>query len=159
MKRTFIYFAWLLPVVMLIACSEQNGVDQRDKLVGAYTFTSSGSLDFAFMGESMSIPLDGEGNFSIAKAGKKNKVIFAVFNDSIYATLSGNEIQLDNDSYTMSMEGMSLEVKIANDKITIDGEQLKWTTDLTATVKYEGLGISGSGDVSMTGNKIEQENK
>lgn len=147
---------WLalgLMAVLLMACSESNKIDPRDEVVGNYTFSATGNLDFNVMGEKYSMPLEGNGDFSISKSGEKDKVMVHIFGDSVYATYKNNSFTLDEDSYELEMNEMSMEVSVTNPTIAREGEALSWDTDLRAVIQYGGMGLIGKGNVSMRGKK------
>lgn len=135
----------LMTALMVVGCTTQNGVDPRDELVGSYHFTTDGQLVFTVFGETETVPINGDGQFTISKSGEKNKVVIAIFNDSVYATLNKNELRLDDDSYSVEFDGTSVEAKVSNDKIQIAEKKLSWETDLEAVIKYNGIGIVGRG--------------
>ena len=150
MKR---FWLFMTVAALLTACSQTNGVDPRDELVGNYTYTADGNLDFVVVTETMSFPIKGTGTFSITKSGSKNKVLIHVFNDSAYATLSGNQLRLDEDTYSMEMQDMTAEISVSNDVIKVNGTHLTWDTDLRAVARSGGMGIVGNGSLSMSGDK------
>ena len=146
---------WMAGIVALLcACGE--AVDQRDAYVGAYDFEAEGNLDFYYMGVSaMSMPLDGTGTFTISKTGDKNKVAIVADGDTIYATVSGNQLTLEATTYSFSVSGVDLELTISHDKAKLNKNQLTWHTDISAVASYNGMNINGEGEVEMVANKKE----
>ena len=134
---------WMAVIVTLIcACTEK--VDQRDAYVGVYDFEATGNLDFYYMGVSvMSMPLDEKGTFSISKIGDKNKIAIVGYNDTIYATVSGNQLTLETTTYSFHDGGVDMEVTFTYDKAKLDKNRLTWHTDVYAVANYNGMNAKG----------------
>ena len=156
-----------MAAVLMVACNT-NAVDPREKVIGAYDYVSGGQLNFSFMQEKFEIPLEGEGSFTISKYGDKDRLKIEIFNDSVFAVLSKDEILIEEPVYTMEialdsfgipMGRLEIEMEAANDKIQVVDSTLKWETDLEATIKLNGVGLAGRGPLSITANKKQTNTK
>ena len=157
---------WLIAIVMvLMACSPSKQEptvpeDARDAFVGIYDYTSTGNIEFKMLGMTpMSIPLNKEGSFTIAKEAGDNKVaiVGAILGekDSIHAIVSGNQLVLEQSSTSYSEDDMSIKMMLSYDKATLTGKELVWEADILGVASYSGLSVDCTGHISVIAVKQE----
>lgn len=154
-----------IAVVMLgcAACTNNNPpevgapVDPRDAFVGTYDYTSTGSLNFVIFGQSSSLPLNKNGSFDIVKEGQENKVaiVGAIIGerDSIHAVVTGNQLELENNSASYTENGLAIQIELDYDKATLTGNQLVWAADMMGMGTYQSYSINGSGHIAVSATK------
>lgn len=151
MKRNLLkklFFA-AMAVVMLAACGGTNEVDQRDAFVGAYAYTATGSVDFQAGGLQMTLPLNKTGNLTISKVGDGNKVVIEGYNNPINATVSGNQLILESNTWQSTSGGIEFDLTFTYGKATLSENQLTWDSDVYGTAKYSSITADGNGTVSV----------
>ncbi len=143
----------LSTVVALAACGGKNEVDPRDQFVGGYNYESTGKAVIKLGIITYDIPLSGKGNFTISKVGDKDKVILVGYNDTINATVSGNQLILESNVVYTENSGVEIQLTFDYDKATLTENQLKWDSSVKAYATYSGYATSGDGNVSVVATK------
>ena len=147
---------WMAGIVWLICACGNNNVDPRDAYVGAYEFEAKGQVDFYYFGTPvMNVPLDEKGTFTISKIGDKNKIAIVGYNDTIYATVSGDQLTLESTTYSFRDSGVDLELTFTYDKAHRNKNHLSWHTDVYAEARYNGINAKGEGNVEMEAERKE----
>lgn len=144
--KKFVFAA--MAVVMLAACGG-NEVDPRDAFVGAYAYTATGSVDFQAGGLQVTLPLNKTGNLTISKVGDGNKVVIEGYNDPINATVSGNQLILESNTWQSTSGGIEFDLTFTYGKATLSENQLTWDSDVYGTAKYSSITADGNGDLSV----------
>lgn len=148
----------------LAACTNNNPpevgapVDPRDAFVGTYDYTSTGNLDIYLAGTKVySFPLNKNGSFDIVKEGQENKVaiVGAIIGerDSIHAVVTGNQLELENNSASYTENGLAIQIELDYDKATLTGNQLVWAADMMGIGTYQSYSINGSGHIAVSATK------
>lgn len=151
MKRNLLkklFFA-AMAVVMLAACGGTNEVDQRDAFVGAYAYTATGSVDFQTGFFQVNLPLNESGTFTIRKEGDGDKVVIEGYNNPINATVSGNQLILESNTWQSTSGGIEFDLTFTYGKATLSENQLTWDSDVYGTAKYSSITADGNGTVSV----------
>lgn len=151
MKRNLLkklFFA-AMAVVMLAACGGTNEVDQRDAFVGAYAYTATGSVDFQTGFLQVNLPLNETGTFTIRKEGDGDKVVIEGYNNPINATVSGNQLILESNTWQSTSGGIEFDLTFTYDNATLSENQLTWDSDVYGTAKYSSITADGNGDLSV----------
>ena len=151
MKRNLLkklFFA-AMAVVMLAACGGTNEVDQRDAFVGAYAYTATGSVDFQAGFLQVNLPLNESGTFTIRKEGDGDKVVIEGYNNPINATVSGNQLILESNTWQSTSGGIEFDLTFTYDNATLSENQLTWDSDVYGTAKYSSITADGNGDLSV----------
>lgn len=101
MKKYFYNYCMIMAVLLaLTACEGNKEVDPRDAFIGTYSYEATGSVDFDFGITSYSVPLNEQGTFTISKSGDGDQVVIDGWNDPINATVSGNQLILESNTYS-----------------------------------------------------------
>lgn len=151
MKRNLLkklFFA-AMAVVMLAACGGKNEVDQRDAFVGVYAYTATGSVDFQAGFFQVNLPLNETGTFTIRKEGDGDKVVIEGYNNPINATVSGNQLILESNTWQSTSGGIVFDLTFTYGKATLSENQLTWDSDVYGTAKYSSITADGNGDLSV----------
>ena len=157
---------WLIAIVLILTACSPSGQepkvpeDARDAFVGQYDYSSTGNIEFTALGAvPMSIPLNKEGSFTIAKESEENKVaiVGAILGekDSIHAIVTGNQLVLEQSSTSYKEDDMSIQMMLSYDKATLTGNELVWDADILGVATYSGLSVSCTGHISMIAVKQE----
>ena len=147
-------------VLGFAACTNENPpevsapVDPRDAFVGVYDYTSNGNIEFTSTGvKPMSIPLNKEGSFSIAKEAEDNKVaiVGAILGgkDSIHAVVTGNQLMLEQGSANYTEDNLNIQMMLSYDKATLTDNQLVWDADILGVASYSGISVNCTGHLSV----------
>ncbi len=147
-------------VLGFAACTNENPpqvgqpTDPRDAFVGVYDYTSNGNIEFTSTGvKPMSIPLNKEGSFTIAKEAEDNKVaiVGAILGekDSIHAIVTGNQLMLEQGSANYTEGDLSIQMMLSYDKATLTGNQLVWDADILGVASYSGISVNCTGHLSV----------
>lgn len=145
----------LLTAVVLCGC--EGGAepkDPREAFVGDYTFVSTGSIDIYLGTVKMgSVPLDQDGNLSITLAEKSNAVWIVADNDSMQASVSGNELFMEPLKQQLTMGGMEMDLSFTYGKGTLEKNVLSIPADVQAVVSYQAMSLTGNGHVDVVATK------
>ena len=155
-------------VLGFAACTNENPpeggapVDPRDAFVGEYDYTSNGNIEFTSTGvKPMSIPLNKEGSFTIAKEAEDNKVaiVGAILGgkDSIHAVVTGNQLMLEQGSANYTEDNLNIQMMLSYDKATLTDNQLVWDADILGVASYSGISVNCTGHLSVIA--VKQETK
>ena len=155
-------------VLGFAACTNENPpeggapVDPRDAFVGEYDYTSNGNIEFTSTGvKPMSIPLNKEGSFTIAKEAEDNKVaiVGAILGgkDSIHAVVTGNQLMLEQGSTNYTEGDLNIQMMLSYDKATLTDNQLVWDADILGVASYSGISVNCTGHLSVIA--VKQETK
>ena len=149
-------------VLGFAACTNENPpevsapVDPRDAFVGVYDYTSNGNITIEFTAigvKPMSIPLNKEGSFSIAKEAEDNKVaiVGAILGekDSIHAIVTGNQLMLEQGSANYTEDNLNIQMMLSYDKATLTDNQLVWDADILGVASYSGISANCTGHLSV----------
>ena len=147
-------------VLGFAACTNENPpeggapVDPRDAFVGVYDYTSNGNIEFTSIGVlPMSIPLNKEGSFTIAKEAEDNKVaiVGAILGekDSIHAIVTGNQLMLEQSSTNYTKDDLNIQMMLSYDKATLTDNQLVWDADILGVASYSGISVNCTGHLSV----------
>ena len=149
-------------VLGFAACTNENPpevsapVDPRDAFVGVYDYTSNGNINIEFTAigvKPMSIPLNKEGSFTIAKEAEDNKVaiVGAILGgkDSIHAIVTGNQLMLEQGSTNYTEGDLSIQMMLSYDKATLTDNQLVWDADILGVASYSGISVNCTGHLSV----------
>jgi hypothetical protein len=151
MKRIFFMCCTAAMLIAFSSCSDK--VDPRDTFIGAYTYKATGNMEFSFGTFKLPIPLDNEGTFVIAKSGEKDQVVITGYNDSIHATVSGNQLVLESNIFTETYEEAEVQMTFSYGKATLANDTLRWDTDVLGVALYNGYSLTGKGNISMVAHK------
>ena len=149
-------------VLGFAACTNENPpqvgqpTDPRDAFVGVYDYTSNGNIniEFTVIGvKPMSIPLNKEGSFTIAKEAEDNKVaiVGAILGkeDSIHAIVTGNQLMLEQGSANYTEDNLNIQMMLSYDKATLTDNQLVWDADILGVASYSGISANCTGHLSV----------
>ena len=149
-------------VLGFAACTNENPpevsapVDPRDAFVGVYDYTSNGNINIEFTAigvKPMSIPLNKEGSFTIAKEAEDNKVaiVGAILGekDSIHAIVTGNQLMLEQGSTNYTEDDLNIQMMLSYDKATLTDNQLVWDADILGVASYSGISVNCTGHLSV----------
>ena len=145
--KKFVFAA--VAVFALAACGGKNEVDQRDAFVGAYAYTATGGIDFKAGGLQMTLPLNKTGNLTISKVGDGDKVVIEGYNNPINATVSGNQLILESNTWQSTSGGIEFDLTFTYGKATLSENQLTWDSDVYGNAKYSSITADGNGDLSV----------
>ena len=146
---------------LLVACGLFQGcitvdppVDPRDAFVGVYSYQSEGALEADLGITTFTLPLDGTGEFTITKVGEGDQVQLIGVNDTIYASVSGQNLILDINTITTTIQGYSMQLQFANNTATLTDNILNWQTDLEAIVSVAGVSMRVGGQLTINATKL-----
>ena len=146
---------------LLVACGLFQGCitvdppeDLRDAFVGVYSYQSEGSIEADLGITTFTLPLDGTGEFTITKVGEGDQVQLIGVNDTIYASVSGQNLILDINTITTTIQGYSMELQFANNTATLTDNILNWQTDLEAIVSVAGVSMRVGGQLTINATKL-----
>ena len=140
-------------LVGFAACNGPSETDPRDVFVGAYAYEATGNIEFDLAPLHWDIPLNEQGILTISKVGDKDKVVIKGYNDSIEASVSGNQLILENNTYNTNYGDIELQLTFLYGKATLTDRQLTWETDVKGIGRYSSYSAVGEGHVSMVANK------
>ena len=150
----------VMMIVAFAACSQttkekEEELDPRDAFVGTYTYEATGKTTIYNIPviDTLSIPLNNEGEAVIAKEGDRNKVIIVSNNDTIRAEVTGNQLRLDSNSVAYTYGKFRLRMMLSNDKATLEGKHIEWEADIMAVGTYEALSLTGDGHLKIVADK------
>ena len=111
---------------LLVACGLFQGCitvdppeDPRDAFVGVYSYQSEGALEANLGITTFKLPLDGTGEFVITKVGEGDQVQLIGVNDTINASVSGQNLILDINTIDTTVKGYSMQLQFANTTATL----------------------------------------
>ena len=146
---------------LLVACGLFQGcitvdppVDLRDAFVGVYSYQSEGSIEADLGITTFTLPLDGTGEFTITKVGEGDQVQLIGVNDTIYASVSGQNLILDINTIATTIQGYSMELQFANNTAILTDNILNWQTDLEAIVSVAGVSMRVGGQLTINATKL-----
>ena len=146
---------------LLVACGLFQGCitvdppeDPRDAFVGVYSYQSEGALEADLGITTFKLPLDGTGEFTISTVDEGDKVQIIGYNDTINASVSGNNLILESNIITETIQGYSMELQFANTTATLADNVLNWQTDLEAIVSVSGMNIFVAGQLTMNATNL-----
>ena len=146
---------------LLVACGLFQGCitvdppeDLRDAFVGVYSYQSEGSIEADLGITTFTLPLDGTGEFTITKVGEGDQVQLIGVNDTIYASVSGQNLILDINTIATTIQGYSMELQFANNTATLTDNILNWQTDLEAIVSVAGVSMRVGGQLTINATKL-----
>lgn len=144
----------------LAACSKdkkEEQTDPRDAFVGAYTYEATGELIIADLPELLSrfdtLPVNQNGEATIAKEGEGNKIIMVADKDTLRAEVTGNQLRLDSNSVNYHFGELNFQMVLTNDRATLTGNQIDWESDVLSAVSYKKLSFSGDGHLKIVAKK------
>ena len=146
---------------LLVACGLFQGCitvdppeDLRDAFVGVYSYQSEGSIEADLGITTFTLPLDGTGEFTITKVGEGDQVQLIGVNDTIYASVSGQNLILDINTIATTIQGYSMELQFANNTAILTDNILNWQTDLEAIVSVAGVSMRVGGQLTINATKL-----
>ena len=146
---------------LLVACGLFQGCitvdppeDLRDAFVGVYSYQSEGSLEVDLGITTFTLPLDGTGEFTITKVGEGDQVQLIGVNDTINASVSGQNLILDVNTIATTIQGYSMQLQFANNTATLTDNILNWQTDLEAIVSVAGMSMRVGGQLTMNATNL-----
>ena len=146
---------------LLVACGLFQGCitvdppkDLRDAFVGVYSYQSEGALEADLGITTFTLPLDGTGEFTITKVGEGDQVQLIGVNDTIYASVSGQNLILDINTIATTIQGYSMELQFANNTAILTDNILNWQTDLEAIVSVAGVSMRVGGQLTINATKL-----
>ena len=153
MKKVLFYL--LVPCVLFQGCiTVDPPEDLRDAFVGVYSYQSEGSLEVDLGITTFTLPLDGIGEFTITKVGEGDQVQLIGVNDTINASVSGQNLILDINTIATTIQGYSVELQFANNTATLTDNILNWQTDLEAIVSVAGVSMRVGGQLTINATKL-----
>ena len=153
MKKVLFYL--LVACVLFQGCiTVDPPVDPRDAFVGVYSYQSEGSLEADLGITTFKLPLDGTGEFTITKVGEGNQVQLIGVNDTINASVSGNNLILETNTITETIQGYSMELQFANNTAILTDNILNWQTDLEAIVSVAGVSMRAGGQLTINATNL-----
>ena len=153
MKKVLFYL--LVACVLFQGCiTVDPPEDLRDAFVGVYSYQSEGSLEADLGITTFKLPLDGTGEFTITKVGKGNQVQLIGVNDTINASVSGQNLILETNTITETIQGYSMELQFANNTAILTDNILNWQTDLEAIVSVAGVSMRVGGQLTVNATNL-----
>ena len=128
--------------------------DPRDAFVGVYSYQSEGSLEADLGITTLKLPLDGTGEFAITKVGEGDQVQLIGVNDTINASVSGQNLILDINTIATTVKGYNMQLQFANNTATLTDNILNWQTGLEAIVSVSGMNILVAGQLTMNATNL-----
>jgi hypothetical protein len=153
MKKIIQFCLAAVVLVAFAACEHQQEVDPRDAFVGTYSYDAKGSVNFDFGITTYSVPLNKQGTFTISKVGDGNKVVIEGWNDPINATVSGNQLTLESNTYDTMYGEIALQLSFSYGTAILVDNRLSWNTDVSGEGRYGSYTAIGTGTVSMNATK------
>ena len=146
---------------LLVACGLFQGCitvdppeDPRDAFVGVYSYQSEGALEANLGITTFKLPLDGMGEFTITKIGEGDQVQLIGVNDTINASVSGQNLILDINTIDTTVKGYNMQLQFANATATLTDNILNWQTDLEAIVSVAGVSVRVGGQLTMNATNL-----
>ncbi|MEE0950904.1 MAG: hypothetical protein U0L62_01675 [Paludibacteraceae bacterium] len=146
---------------LLVACGLFQGCitvdppeDPRDAFVGVYSYQSEGALEADLGITTFKLPLDGTGEFTITKVGEGDQVQLIGVNDTINASVSGQNLILDINTIDTTVKGYNMQLQFANTTATLTDNILNWQTDLEAIVSVAGMSVRVGGQLTMNATNL-----
>lgn|SRR5690606_11904115 len=127
MKKVLLFIA--IAIFGLTSCSsDDNNTDPRDKYVGNWESSTTGSLTLYHLGEAVgTVPINETGTTEVSKSGENNLKI----GDKIY-TLNGNSLTSNPESVTQTQDGVNI-VGTAIYSGQVSSEIIIINSDITGT--------------------------
>lgn len=159
MKNFKAICAIVMMVLALCGCERGQGDPGKDAgqtFIGDYTFVSTGDIDL-YMGavKVTSVPMNKEGEMSIAPAEKSNEVWMKAEGDSMLAYVSGNSLFMEPATDTATIAGIQMLMSFTYGKATLVNNQLSWPTNVDITATYKSMNVKGTGTVEIVATKKE----
>ena len=156
MKKVLFYLSAVCVLLSFQGCptTPPEPVDPRDAFVGVYSYQSEGSLEVDLGITTFTLPLDGTGEFTITKVGEGDQVQLIGVNDTINASVSGQNLILDINTIATTIQGYSMELQFANNTATLTDNILNWQTDLEAIVSVAGMSMRVGGQLTMNATNL-----
>lgn len=153
MKTNYIKLFFAAAAMCVLAACGGSDVDPRDSFVGEYVYSSTGSAEIAVGPLKYTIPLDQTGTFTIIKEGEEDQVALVSQIDTIHATVSGKNMLLELSALNTQTSGIDVRLTFDNNKATLAGTILTWTSGVNAYATYSGIAATGNGSVTVTATK------
>ena len=147
MKKVLFYLSVACVLLSFQGCptTPPEPVDPRDAFVGVYSYQTEGGLEANLGITTFKLPLDGTGEFTISTVGEGDQVQIVGDNDTINASVSGNNLILESNTIAANVKGYSMQLQFANTTATLTDNILNWQTDLEAIVSVSGMNILVAG--------------
>ena len=137
----------------LVACGGPGEVDARDQFIGGYDYQATGKAVITVGPAKYNVPLDASGVFTISKVGNQDQVIIVGYNDTINATVSGDQLILESNVTHTQSSGVNVQLTFDYDKATLVDNKLSWTSTVKAYATSSGFAAYGDGEVSVVATK------
>ena len=98
--------------------------------------------------------MDGTGEFTITKVGEGDQVQLIGVNDTINASVSGQNFILDINTIATTIQGYSMQLQFVNNTATLTDNILNWQTDLEAIVSVAGMSMRVGGQLTMNATNL-----
>ena len=156
MKKVLFYLSAVCVLLSFQGCptTDPEPVDPRDAFVGVYSYQSEGGLEADLGITTFKLPLDGTGEFTITKVGEGDQVQLIGYNDTINASVSGQNLILDINTIATTVKGYNMQLQFANTTATLTDNILNWQTDLEAIVSVSGMNILVGGQLTMNATNL-----
>ncbi|MEE1070292.1 MAG: hypothetical protein U0K81_07475 [Paludibacteraceae bacterium] len=156
MKKVLFYLSAVCVLLSFQGCptTPPEPVDPRDAFVGVYSYQTEGGLEANLGITTFKLPLDGTGEFTITKVGEGDQVQLIGVNDTINASVSGNNLILESNTIAANVKGYSMQLQFANTTATLTDNVLSWQTDLEAIVSVSGMNILVAGQLTMNATNL-----
>jgi hypothetical protein len=157
MKKVLFYLSAVCVLLSFQGCptTPPEPVDPRDAFVGVYSYQSEGALEADLGITTFKLPLDGTGEFTITKIGEGDQVQLIGVNDTINASVSGQNLILDINTIATTVKGYNMQLQFANNTATLtDNILINWQTDLEAIVSVSGMNILVAGQLTMNATNL-----
>ena len=147
-----------MTVAVLCGCERQEPKDAREAFVGNYTYTYLAPDSIPVYIDTMkvgSIPVEGEGEFSLVLGNAENELWMVEEGDTTLATVSGKTIYLEPVTTFVTYMGIDIETRYDYGTGVLTGNQIKWKVDAFMKGTYMGISMSGSGPMDLIATKKE----
>ena len=156
MKKVLFYLSVVCVLLSFQGCpiTHTEPVDPRDAFVGVYSYQTEGGLEANLGITTFKLPLNGTGEFTISTVGEGDQVQIVGDNDTINASVSGNNLILESNTIAANVKGYSMQLQFANTTATLTDNILNWQTDLEAIVSVSGMNILVAGQLTMNATNL-----
>ena len=156
MKKVLFYLSAVCVLLSFQGCptTSPEPVDPRDAFVGVYSYQTEGGLEANLGITTFKLPLNGTGEFTISTVGEGDQVQIVGDNDTINASVSGNNLILESNTIAANVKGYSMQLQFANTTATLTDNILNWQTDLEAIVSVSGMNILVAGQLTMNATNL-----
>ena len=140
--------------VLFTDCNVEDPiVDSRDAFIGQYQLTTTGSITFVAGTNSSTMPLNNVGTITISKDYNSSSLVNVSGFYNCKATVNGNNISMDNESYTYTEDGVTMQLVFDHLTGTLQGNTLVWTSTVNGTISNGSATGVGSGGVQNVATK------